>query len=206
MKTAQGKNQFQQEKFFEDQAAVIGRLPGVEFRKIIFRGWKMNMFQGCSNVGKRVRFPDVRRQRIVHVLCKVGQCSRNDPAELAARDSGNFLVNRYNTRDIDGARGFAVIEKLELRVEEHEFRLVTVEVHPAVKNDFAAGVEIASLKISTVKPLGVGKAAAISENHVKNLAACSRLNDPAAVHARVNCRVLSDAQRRKRDEACAVLI
>ena len=31
----------------------------------------MNMFQGCSNVGKRVRFPDVRRQRIVHVTFEI---------------------------------------------------------------------------------------------------------------------------------------
>src|SRR5215510_14797722 len=81
-----------------------------------------------------------------------------------------------------------------------------VEVRTAIQNKFAAGVEIASLEVSAVKPLGMGKAAAVGENHVKNLAACSRLNDAASIDARVNGRVLSDFQGRQGNKARAILV
>ena len=134
-------------------------------------------------------------QRIVDVFVKSAKRRRNDTAKLAAGDARNLFVDGHDRPMSSELDAVAFIEKFELGIEEDEFRFVAIEIHAAEEHHLAAGVEIARLKISAVKPFGVNEAAAIRENDVENLAAGSRLDHPAAIHTRMNCRILPDVQR-----------
>ena len=125
---------------------------------------------------------------------------------MTAGDSADLLVDRNVTADIERRRILSFIEKLELRIKKDKLRLVPIEVHPAKQHDSTPGAELSRLKIASVEPLGVNEAAAIGQDDIKNPAARSRLDNAAAVDARMNGRILADPQRRKGNEIGSVLI
>ena len=92
---------------------------------------------------------------------------------MAALDAGEFFIDRDVPANVERDGIVALLEKLELRIEKDELRIISIEVHAAEKYDLTACAEVARLKVGAVKPFHVNEAAAVGENHVEDTAACA---------------------------------
>src|SRR5438876_7905427 len=154
----------------------------------------MDALQTSPQIGETVLLANVVRQRVNNVLCKIVQDGCDDTPQLAARDSGYFLVNRYIAADVQRRRLIALLQKFEFRIEKHVLRFMTIEIDSAEEHHFPPRTELASLQITAMKPLRVDKTAAVRQDYVENTPSCAGLDHTASVNARVDGRLLTDSQ------------
>jgi hypothetical protein len=66
-----------------------------------------------------------------------------------------------------------------------------IEINPAEEYDVPARMEVPCLQIRSMEPFRMREAATIGKNNVENAAARPRLDDAAAIHARVDGSLLT---------------